>query len=189
MVKELDDSPRDELVIVLDQDPEGIAGEPGSSSFDAAVRAVGALALTHAMWSRRVVIVGSSPSFDAVRVSSAGHDWELALDALAGVVPVPGSRIAGSLRSAAGPLAHAREIVVVTGRPEAAVEAMAELKGRGRRVLLVAVAAETYVGRARQRARPALLRAVAQGIPVAVVSAENTLEDSLSGGLARSLSA
>jgi uncharacterized protein (DUF58 family) len=189
MVKELDDAPRDELVVVLDQDPEGIAGEPGSSSFDAAVRAVGALALTHALWSRRVVIVGSSQSFDAVRVSSAGHDWELALDALAGVVPVPGSRVAGPLRSAVGPLAHAREIVVVTGRPEPAVEAMIELKGRGRRVSLVAVAAETFAGRVRERARPALLRAVAQGIPVAVVSADKTLEESLSGGLARSLSA
>ena len=189
MVKELDDAPRDELVIVLDQDPDGIAGEPGSSSFDAAVRAVGALALAHALWNRRVVIAGSSPSFAAVRVSSAGHEWDLALDALAGVVPVTGSRIAGALRSAVGPLADAREIVVVTGRPEEAVEAMIELKGRGRSVSLVAVAAETFVGRARERARPALLRAAAQGLPVAVVSADESLEECLSGGLVRPLSA
>ena len=189
MVKELDDAPRAELVVVLDQDPDGIAGPAGASSFDAAVRAVGALARAHALWGRRVVIVGSSPSFHTVRVSSAGHDWDVALDALAGVVPVAGSRVAGALRSEAGPLARAREIIVVTGRPDVAVEPLIELKSRGRSAALVAVAAETFVGRTRERFHPALLRAVAQGIPVAVVSAEKTIEEALSGVLARSLSA
>ena len=189
MVKELDDAPRDELVIVLDQDADGTAGPTGYSSFDAAVRAVGALALTHALWGRRVVIVGSSPSFDLVRVSSAGHDWDVALDALAAVIPVAGARVVGTLRAAAGPLAHAGEVIVVTGLPELAVEPLIELRSRGRSAALVAVAAETFAGRSRDRAQPALLRAVAQGIPVAVVSAESSIEDALSGGLTRSLSA
>ena len=189
MVKELDDAPRDELVIVLDQDPDGSAGPAGNSSFDAAVRAVGALALAHALWGRRVVIVGSSTSFEPVRVSSSGHDWDVALDALAGVTPEAGAHVAGTLRSAAGPLAHAREIIVVTGRPGPAVEPLIELRSRGRSAALVAVAAETFAGRSRDRIQPALLRAVAQGIPVAVVSADSSIEDALAGGLTRSLSA
>jgi len=189
MVKELDETPRDELVVVLDQDPDGVAGPAGASSFDAAVRAVGALALAHALWGRRVVIIGSSLSFEAARVTSAGHDWEVALDGLAGVMPVAGARIAGTLRSAAGPLARAREIIVVTGRPELAVEPLIELRSRGRSAGLVAVAAQTFAGRPRDRSHPALHRAVAQGIPVAVVTAETTIEEALSGGLTRSLSA
>lgn len=189
MVKELDDAPRDELVIVLDQDADGTAGSADNSSFDAAVRAVGALALAHALWGRRVMIVGSSPAFDPVRVSSGGHDWDVALDALAGVMPVVGARAAGILRAAAGPLTHAREIIVVTGRPELAVEPLIDLRGRGRSVALVAVAAETFAGRARDRAQPALLRAASQGISVAVVSADTPIEDALAGGLTRSLSA
>ena len=44
MVKELDDAPRDDLVVILDQDPDGVAGGPSGSSFDAAVRAAGAVA-------------------------------------------------------------------------------------------------------------------------------------------------
>ena len=189
MVKELDDAPRDELVIVLDQDADGSAGPPGDWSFDAAVRAAGALAHAHSLWGRRVVIVGSSPSFAPVRVSPAGHDWDVALDALAAVMPVAGARVVGTLRAAAGPLAHAREIIVVTGRPELAVDPLLELRSRGRSTALVALAAETFAGRARDRAQPALLRAVAQGIPVAVVSADSSIEEALAGGLARSVGA
>jgi uncharacterized protein (DUF58 family) len=189
MVKELDDAPRDELVIVLDQDAEGVAGPAGASSFDAAVRAVGALALAHSLWGRRVALVGSSQAFDTVRVCAAGHDWDVALDALAAVVPVSGARVAGVLRTAAGPLAHAREVIVVTGRPDLAVEPLIELRSSGRSAALVAVAAETYMGQPRDRAKPALLRAAAQGIPVAVVSADAAIEDSLSSGLRRPASA
>ena len=83
MVKELDDAPRDDLAIVLDQDPDGVAGPIGHSSFDAAVRAAGALALAHVLWNRRVVLVGTAPETDDVRIRAAGHDWEVALDALA----------------------------------------------------------------------------------------------------------
>lgn len=189
MVKELDDAPRDELVVVLDQDSDGDVGPAGRSSFDAAVRAVGALARAHAAGGRRVVIVGSSPSFEAVRLRSAGHDWDLALDALAGVTPVAGAGISARLRSTDAALNRAREIVVVTGQPELAVEPLLELKSRGRVVALVAVAAQTFAGRPRDRADPALLRAVAHGIPVAVVSADLTLEEALSGGVTRSISA
>ena len=189
MVKELDDAPSDELVIVLDQDADGTAGPADNSSFDAAVRAVGALAIAHALWGRRVVIVGSSPSFDPVRVSSGGHDWDVALDALAAVMPSSGPRVGGTLRAAAGPLAHAREIIVVTGRPELAVEPLIELRSRGRSAALVAVAAQTFVGATARSSATRTPARRAQGISVAVVSADTPIEDAPGGGLTRSLSA
>jgi uncharacterized protein (DUF58 family) len=189
MVKELDDAPRDEVVVVLDQDPDGVAGSAGNSSFDACVRAAGALARAYALHGRRVVIVGTSPTFAPVNVRSSGPGWELALDALAAVTPVSGARVASALRSPAGPVHRAREVVIVTGRPAFAVEPMLELRARGRRVAVVVVATETFAGRTRREAEPAVLRASAHGIPVAVISASVPIEDALSGAATRSLSA
>src|SRR6202012_3398486 len=45
MVKELEDSPRDEVVVLLDGDPAAVAGSPPSSSFGAAVRVAGSILL------------------------------------------------------------------------------------------------------------------------------------------------
>ena len=43
MVKELEDSPRDEVAVLLDGDPAGVTGSPPDSSFDVAVRAAGSI--------------------------------------------------------------------------------------------------------------------------------------------------
>ena len=181
MVKELDDAPRDDLAIVLDQDRDGVAGPAGHSSFDDAARAAGALALAHVLWNRRVALVGTAPGAEAVRIRSAGHDWEVALDALAEVMPVAGAHADRALRSPTAAVSRAREIVVVTSRPERVVDALLELRRNGRSVSLVAVASETYAGRPRRGPDPALLRAAAEGMPVAVVSADETLEAALTG--------
>ena len=159
MVKELDDAPRDDLAIVLDQDPDGVAGPVGQSSFDAAVRAAGALALAHVLWNRRVVLVGTAAETEDVRIRAAGHDWELALDALATVEPVEGARVDRALRSPSAAITRAREIVVVTGRPDRAVEPLLELRRGGRSVSLVIMASETYAGRpATHSSRPRCAR-------------------------------
>jgi uncharacterized protein (DUF58 family) len=181
MVKELDDAPRHDLAIVLDQDSDGVAGPVGQSSFDAAVRAAGALALAQVLWNRRVVLVGTAPGTEDVRIRSAGHDWEVALDALATVEPVGGARVDQALRSPSGAITRAREIVVVTGRPDRAVEPLLELRRGGRSVSLVILASETYAGRPRHAQQPAALRAVAQGVLVAVVSAETPIAEALAG--------
>jgi uncharacterized protein (DUF58 family) len=181
MVKELEDAPHEDVVIVLDQDPDGVAGPPGASSFDAAVRAAGALALAHVTANRRVALVGSDTAFGVVRLRTTGSDWEAALDALAAVEPVDGARVERTLRGPGSSIAQAREIVVVTGLPARAATALQELRRGGRTVSLVAVAAQTYAGQGRGRPEPDLLRAAAHGIPVAVVSAEVPLEVALAG--------
>ena len=181
MVKELDDAPRDDLAIVLDQDPDGVAGPVGQSSFDAAVRAAGALALAHVLWNRRVVLVGTAPVTEDVRIRSVGHDWELALDALATVEPVEGALVDRALRSPTAAITRAREIVVVTGRPDRAVEPLLELRRGGRSVSLVIMASETYAGQSRDPLQPAALRAAAQGVLVAVVTPEIPIAEALAG--------
>jgi len=189
MVKELDDAPREDLAVVLDQDRDGVAGPAGRSSFDAAVRAAGAIALAHAHWNRRVALVGTAPGARVVRIRSAGHDWEIALDALAEVMPVAGAHADHVLRSPAADVSRAREIVVVTGRPGRVVDALLELRRNGRSVSLVVVASETYAGRPRSAPDTAVLRAAAEGMPVAVVSADQTLEAALTGRRERMIGA
>ena len=183
MVKELDDTPRDDLAVILDQDEDGVAGPPKRWSFDAAVRAAGALALVHLHWNRRVVIVGSAPGCDTVRIRSVGNDWGVALDSLASVMPAAGARVDRVLRDPATAVARAREIIVVTGRPDRAVDALLELHRGGRAVSLVVVAAETFAGRPRRLPDPASLRAAAQGVPVAVIAADTPIEAALAGRL------
>jgi uncharacterized protein (DUF58 family) len=181
MVKELDDAPRDDIAVVLDQDLDGVAGPLGRSSFDAAVRAAGAVALAHVLWNRRVALVGTAPASEAVRVHSVGHDWEIALDALAEVMPEAGAHADRALRSPAAAVSRAREIVVVTSRPERVVDALLELRRNGRSVSLVVVASETYAGRPRNAPDVALLRAGALGLPMTVVAADRTIESALAG--------
>ena len=77
----------------------------------------------------------------------------------------------------------------MTGRPERAVEALLELRRSGRSVSLVVVASETFAGRARSRPDTSVLRAAAQGIPVAVISAESSIEEALAGRFAGAVGA
>jgi uncharacterized protein (DUF58 family) len=189
MVKELDDAPREDLALVLDQDAAGVAGPPGGTSFDAAVRAVGALALAYLQWNRRVALLGTAPGFTPVLADSPGHDWEVVLDALAEVEPAPAASADLVLRPPVGPVSRAREIIVVTARPERVTEALLELRRTGRAVSLVVVAPETFAGRTHDRAQPAALRAAAAGIPVAVVTADGSIEQALSGHLAGAIHA
>ena len=179
MVKELDDAPRNDLVVILDEDPDGVAGPPLHSSFDAAVRAAGALALAEAQAHRRVSIVCTTQGSVPIDIHSPGSDWETALDRLAAVTPTPGARIDATLRHPGAAVARARELIVVTGRPDRAVAALLEVRLAGRAAAIVAVASETFAGATRNRADPALLRAAAAGIRVAIVEAGIPIEHAL----------
>ena len=68
MVKELEDSPRDAVAVVLDCDPAGVAGTPPDSSFDAAVRAAGSVLRAYVSRGRRAVLVTTGGE----RVRAAG---------------------------------------------------------------------------------------------------------------------
>jgi hypothetical protein len=111
MVKDMDDAPRDDVVVVLDQDPGALAGERGSSSFDAAVRAAGSIVRAHASRGRRVSLLLSGADPEVVRVRSLG-DWAVALDAR-------GSRAGRRVGCASSPTRACRrpraDLVVVTG--------------------------------------------------------------------------
>src|SRR5207244_355029 len=64
MVKELEDSPRDEIAVVLDADPAAVVGE----SFELQVRASGSILLAHARRGRRSVLIVNSPRREQQRI-------------------------------------------------------------------------------------------------------------------------
>jgi uncharacterized protein (DUF58 family) len=180
MVRELDDAPRDSVAILLDVERTAIAGPPGSSSLDDAVRAAAGLVHAHAARSRRSLLVIASPQPGIHRVQSLGRDWDGALDALAAVEPADGAPLR-ELATARGALGSVPELVVVTARPEAVEAALVVRRAAGRFCALVAVDAQTYAGRGPSDASPTLLRLAAAGVPIAVLRGGSPLEEALAG--------
>src|SRR5439155_6397942 len=110
MVKELEDSPRDEVAVVLDADPAAVVGE----SFDVQVRAAGSILLSHSRRSRRAVLVVNSGRREQRRVHSGEPDWRQALDLLAAVEPEEGPPLAAMLAEDGHVAGRALELAIVT---------------------------------------------------------------------------
>ncbi len=181
MVKELEDSPRDEVAVLLDGDPAGVAGSPPDSSFDAAVRVAGSILLAQIRRGRRCVLVLNTAGRETQAVSVDGPEWQRALELLAAAeadAPGPASAL---LDSGAGPASRSLELVVVTSRVEPALlNRMLERALTRRPVALVHVEAASFAGRP-HRPEPDLLRLQAAGVPVAVVRQGEDLAAALAG--------
>jgi uncharacterized protein (DUF58 family) len=181
MVKELEDSPRDEVAVLLDGDPAAVAGSPPDSSFDVAVRVAGSILLAQVKRGRRCVLVLNTAGRDAQTVSSGGPEWQRALELLAAAEPDARGPAGGLLQSADGAAARSLELVVVTSRIERSlVDRLLERALTRRSVALVHVEAESFAGRPRRR-DPDLLRLQAAGVPIAVVRQGEDLAAALDG--------
>jgi uncharacterized protein (DUF58 family) len=168
MVKEVEDAPRDAVVVLLDCDPAGASGAPPDSSFDAAARAAGSVLRAYVARGRRAILVTTCKGGPVVQACSSESDFRAVLDALAAVEPDAPYGLAQSLGREQTPAARSGELVVVTATLEpAAVTALLGAASR-RLVSVVWVDAASYVSRP-ERADPGLLRLAAGGIPVAVV--------------------
>ncbi len=169
MVKELEDSPRNEVAVVLDVDPAAVVGE----SFEMQVRAAGSILLAHARRGRRAVLLVNSPRLEQRRTRSADRDWRQALDLLASVEPEPGPPLAALLVEKEGAAGSAFELAVVTASlPATLVERLMSLSlSHHRNVSLVLIdsASFTAPGSETRSAHPGLLRLQAAGIAVAVL--------------------
>ena len=168
MVKELEDSPRDGVVVLLDCDPAGAAGEPPDSSFDMAVRAAGSILRMYATRGRRALLVttGSDPS--VVPIRSGESDFGAALAALAAAEANARHGLGKSLSVDHAPLAGSEELVVVTSTVAPAAGTALLAVATRRPVSVVWIDAPSWAGRA-TRSDPGLLRLSAGGIPLAIV--------------------
>ena len=169
MVKELEDSPRDEVAVVLDASGAS-AGEPPDSSFDVQVRAAGSILQAHVRRGRRAVLVVNGPVVESQRVHSLDGDWRRALELLAAAEAGGGRSPASLLIDDAGPAARARELTVVTGSLVGPlVERLVQRSLGHVGVSIVFVDAASFAGRGNGNEAAAVLRLEAAGIPVAVV--------------------
>jgi uncharacterized protein (DUF58 family) len=182
MVKELEDSPRDEVAVLLDGDPTAVTGAPPNSSFDAAVRVAGSILLAQSRRGRRSVLVLNTAGRETQVVSSEGPEWRRALELLAAAEPDAQGPAASLLQSGEGPAVRSLELVVVTSRLERSLlDRLLERALTRRAAALVYVEPESFAGAGRGR-EPALLRLQAAGVPIAVVRRGEDLAAALGGG-------
>lgn len=114
MVKDLEDSPRDETLVILDADAAHVVGKGAGSSFETAISAAGSILRAHAGRSRRAALLvnGLVPRYQPVH--SLEGDWELALGLLASVEADGRNGVAAALAEGAGAPSKALELCVVT---------------------------------------------------------------------------
>jgi uncharacterized protein (DUF58 family) len=168
MVKELEDTAHDGIVVVLDCDPAGAVGIPPRSSFDVAVRAAGSILQAHITRGRPTTLVSTGRERTIVRDRSAKADLDSVLSALASVVPDAPCGLARFLRDVDPAVSGGGELVVVTATVDAAAfSAVLAVAGR-RAVSVVWIDAASFAARP-TRADPGVLRLSAHGIPTAVV--------------------
>jgi uncharacterized protein (DUF58 family) len=181
MVKELEDSPRDEVAVLLDGDAAAVVGSPPDSSFDTAVRAAGSILLAQLRRGRRCVLAMNTAGRELQTVSSDGPEWQRALELLAAAQPDADRPAAALLESGISPAARSLELVVITSRVEPAlVSRLLERALTRRAVALVHVDAASFAGRA-HRPEPAVLRLQTAGVPVAAVRQGDDLAVVLGG--------
>jgi uncharacterized protein (DUF58 family) len=179
MVKELEDSPRDEVAVVLDADARAVVAD----SFEVQVRAAGSLLDAYVRRGRRAVLVVNSERREVRHVHSAAADWRRALELLAAVEPTGQAPLARLLAEEGGPAMRALEVVVVTARIEAAlVDRLVQRSLSRRKVSVVYVDPAGFNGAAR-KAEPALPRLHAAGVAITVVRVGDDLASRLGGSL------
>jgi uncharacterized protein (DUF58 family) len=169
MVKELEDAPRDETVVLLDGEAAAVVGEQPDSTFDVAVRAAGSLLLAEVHRGRHCALVVNSAAREVQPVTSEAGDWQRALEVLAAAEPTATTPAFALLESRVNPAARSLELVVVTSRVDARlVDRLVQRALSRHGVSLVYVEPASFAGRA-ARPEPLLLRLQAIGVPVAVV--------------------
>ncbi len=181
MVKELEDAPRDEVVVLLDCGRACDVGTPPNSSFDEAVRAAGSVLHAQARRGRRAVLALNRARPEVHRIASLDGDWRAAMEALAAARADGMSPLSALVARDGGVVSRALELAVVTAHLDPTlVERLAQRATSHRGVSLVWVDSATYAGRA-ARSEPALLRLQAAGVAVAVVRRGDDLRAVLGG--------
>jgi len=167
MVKELEDTAHDGVVVLLDCDPRCAVGEPPESSFDAAVRVAGSLLQAHATRGRLATLVSTGSSRAVVPVRSAAAELDGAIGHLAAAEPDARDGLARFLTGDHSWLASG-ELAVVTATTDPAGFAQVLALATRRLVSVAWIDAASFAGRP-TRAEPGLLRLAAHGIPTAAV--------------------
>jgi uncharacterized protein (DUF58 family) len=173
MVKELEDTPRDEVLVVLDAQEGFTAGKRQDSSFDAQVRAAGSILWTHARRARNArLLVTSGAAAEMVSVRSYDRDWPRAMEILASAEQTGRRPLEAFIADETGVVGRASDLAVVTAalRPTL-VEALIARAVSRQQVSIVYVDLPSFEGRrgAAVGMQGAMLRLESAGVPVAIL--------------------
>ena len=172
MVKELEDTPHDEVAVLLDAYGPHAVGD----CFDVQVRAAGSILRVHALRGRRALFAVNTSPPEYRRVTSFDGEWQLARELLASVEPTGTERVEAFLARDSSPAGQAVELVVVTAAlsPRLADELVD-------RTLAYRPASLVLVRPTNEHVRdPLLLRLHAAGVPVSVLQPGGDLRAKLS---------
>lgn len=189
MVKDLEDSPRDEALVVLDADAGHVVGVPPDTSFELAVSAAGSVLRAHAARRRRagMLVNGAIARYQPVESLDAG--WDAALELLATVTPDGRAPVAGVLAGGAGAAAAAVELCLVTSALSSRLSDRLLQRAFARRGTSVVYVDPTSFASGSAslpvEARAQIARLNHVGIPVCVLRRGDDLERSLGPALAR----
>ena len=193
MVKELEDSPRDETAVLLDADASALVGTAPDSTFELAVRAAGSIVKAHAARGRRAALIVNSLRPMYQRVHSFDGDWHRALEILAAVEADGHSPVANILADEGGPAARAVELTVVTSAlSPRLVDRLAHRALGNHAASLVLVdgasfATEAAAGSLASAVAADMLRLQRVGVPVLVLRRGDDLAARLSAGELRAV--
>jgi uncharacterized protein (DUF58 family) len=172
MVKELEDTPHDEVAVLLDAYGPHAVGD----CFDLQVRAAGSILRVHALRGRRALFAVTTSPPEYRRVTSFDGEWQLARELLAAVEPTGTERVEAFLARDSSPAGQAVELVVVTAALSARLAD--ELVDR---TLAYRPASLVLVRPTNEQVRdPLLLRLHAAGVPVSVLQPGDDLRAKLS---------
>jgi uncharacterized protein (DUF58 family) len=189
MVKDLEDSPRDEALVILDADAAHVTGEGVDSSFEVVVAAAGSILHAHGGRGRRAALLLNAlvPRYQPVHTLDG--DWELALELLASVKPDGKNGVAAMLVDGAGAPSKALELCVVTsGLSSRLTDRLLQRSVTRRGTSVVYVDAVSFGPRPPDGppadAKVQLARLSHAGIAVCVIRRGDDLAACLTGGLA-----
>jgi uncharacterized protein (DUF58 family) len=183
MVKEMEDTPRDEAAVVLDCDAQAVAGSPPDSSFDVQVRAAASLLHRLVESGQRSSLIIHGRLRRRIRIGGGGATWPAVLAELATVDADAPRPLATLLAQPGGGGVDAVSVFVVTAAMTAALaDRLLAIHGAQRRVAVVWVDAPSFAGAGGRPgiADGAALRLARSGIAVARIRQGDSIPERLS---------
>ena len=191
MVKELQDTPRDEACVLLDGEAAAVAGTAPDSSFDMQVRAAASLLRRMSDAGQRSSLVIHAAQRSRYRLGFGSGDWAAVLGELAAVEatsPRPLAEFLGESGRGPDPVDAARVFVITAGMSAALAERVLGMTSSQCEPAVVWIDAASFAAAKRKKdtaPEAAALRLTRSGVAVARIRAGDHVGQALSAPVLR----
>jgi uncharacterized protein (DUF58 family) len=191
MVKELQDTPRDEACVLLDGEAAAVAGEAPDSTFDMQVRAAASLLRRMSDAGQRSSLVIHAAQRSRYRLGFGSGDWAAVLGELAAVeatAPRPLAELLGESGRGPDPVDAARIFVITAGMSAILAERVLGMSSSQCEPAVVWIDAASFAAAKRKKDTApdaAALRLTRSGVAVARIRAGDHVGQALSAPVLR----